>query len=102
MLEDAHVIAVDPKYQGRQAGAMICRWGAEMAESCRLPLYFEASPSTVGLYKKMGFQLLEDKVMHSADVLGTAEDIEVPLMVVMPKVLGGGFDEWREATRDMA
>ncbi|SPO02444.1 uncharacterized protein DNG_05117 [Cephalotrichum gorgonifer] len=98
----AHVIAVDPKHQGRKAGAMICKWGADMAEACRLPLYFEASPSTVGLYKKMGFQVLSNKVVHGAGALEMAEDVEVPLMVMMPKALGDNFEEWREETADLA
>lgn len=73
-----------------------------MCEACRLPLYFEASPSTVGLYEKMGFQSLGETIVHSREVLGTEEDIVVPLMVMMPKSLGVGFEEWREATAGVA
>ena len=91
-----------PKYQGLKAGALICRWGMGVAEACRLPLYFEASPSTVGLYEKMGFQRLDETVAHSASVLGTETDVSVPLMVLMPKVLEMDFEEWREGTAALA
>ena len=94
---DCHVIAVDPKHQGRKAGALLCKWAFDLSESSRLPVYFESSPSTVGLYIKMGFELLEEKIVHKAEVLGTETDIEVPLMVKMPSAAGGlSFAEWRE------
>lgn len=99
---DVHVIAVHPKYQGRKAGALICNWGAAMCEACRLPLYFEASPSTAGLYEKMGFQMLGETIVHSRETLGTDEDVVVPLMVMMPQSLGGKFEEWRRATAGLA
>jgi hypothetical protein len=45
----------------------------------------------------MGFELLEEKIVHKAEVLGTETDIEVPLMVKMPSAAGGlSFAEWRE------
>lgn len=97
-----HVIAIEPKHQGRKAGALICKWGVEMAEAWQLPLYFEASPSSVGLYEKMGFQKLSETIVHKKEVLGTPEDIQVPLMVIMPRSLGMTFDEWREATKHQA
>ncbi|PKS12364.1 hypothetical protein jhhlp_001664 [Lomentospora prolificans] len=97
-----HVIAIEPKHQGRKAGALICKWGAEMAEAWQLPLYFEASPSSVGLYEKMGFQKLPDTIVHKKEVLGTAEDVQVPLMVIMPKSIGMTFEEWRESTKHLA
>ncbi|POR34791.1 Acyl-CoA N-acyltransferase [Tolypocladium paradoxum] len=91
-----HVIAVDPNHQGRKAGALLVQWGIDMGELIGLPVYFESSPSTVNLYKKMGFELLPEKIVHKAEVLGTETDIEVPLMVKMPSAAGGlTFDEWR-------
>ncbi|KJK78709.1 hypothetical protein H634G_06085 [Metarhizium anisopliae BRIP 53293] len=92
-----HVIAVDPQHQGRKAGQLLVQWGMQMGELAGLPLYFESSPSTVNLYKKMGFELLPEKIVHKAEVLGTEKDIEVPLMVKMPSVAGGvTFQEWRQ------
>ncbi|KAJ2980375.1 hypothetical protein NUW58_g6959 [Xylaria curta] len=91
-----HVIAVDPKYQGRKAGAAFCEWALDLGEKTKLPVYFESSPSTVNLYKKMGFELLPETVVHKAEVLGTETDIEVPLMVKMPTTAGSmSFQEWR-------
>jgi GNAT superfamily N-acetyltransferase len=91
-----HVIAVDPKYQGRKAGMLLCQWGLHMGEATGLPVYFESSPSTVNLYKKAGFELLSEKIVHKAETLGTPTDIEVPLMVKMPSVAAGmTFEEWR-------
>ncbi|KAF7561158.1 hypothetical protein G7046_g2964 [Stylonectria norvegica] len=43
-----HVIAVDPKHQGRKAGALLCQWGIELSERIQVPLYFESSPTTLG------------------------------------------------------
>ncbi|KAI1114539.1 putative GNAT family acetyltransferase [Nemania sp. NC0429] len=93
-----HVIAVDPRYQGRKAGAAFCEWAIDLGNKTNLPVYFESSPSTVNLYKKMGFELMPETVIHKAEVLGTDMDIEVPLMVKMPSGAGGmPFDEWRRS-----
>ncbi|KAH8601836.1 hypothetical protein B0O99DRAFT_648448 [Bisporella sp. PMI_857] len=92
-----HVAAVEPKHQGRKAGALIVQWGIDLGESGELPVYFESSPSTVRLYEKMGFERLKESVVHKAEVLGTKENIEVPLMVKMPSCARGmTFEEWRE------
>ncbi|KAI1959268.1 hypothetical protein LOZ58_004539 [Ophidiomyces ophidiicola] len=91
-----HVIAIDPRHQGRKAGAAILRWARDMCDQLRLPLYFEASPSTYKMYEKMGFETINETVMHKAELLGTKEDIQVPLMVRMPACAGGQtFMEWR-------
>lgn len=68
----------------------------DLGERAGLPVYFESSPSTVGLYKKLGFELLDEKIVHKAEVLGTENDIEVPLMIRMPSLAGGmSFSEWK-------
>jgi GNAT superfamily N-acetyltransferase len=92
---DCHVIAVDPKHQGRKAGALLCQMGLDLCDQAGIPLYFEASPSTVGLYEKMGFQRLKETIVHKAEVLGTPEDIEVPLVVRMPN--GTSWEEYQAA-----
>ncbi|KAM0254006.1 hypothetical protein ACHAQJ_006976 [Trichoderma viride] len=93
---DCHVISIDPMHQGRKAGALLVQWGLDLGERSGLPVYFESSPSTVGLYTKLGFELLNEKVIHKAEVLGTDKDIEVPLMVKMPSLAGGmSFAEWK-------
>ncbi|KAH8885539.1 hypothetical protein GQ53DRAFT_356382 [Thozetella sp. PMI_491] len=91
-----HVIGVDPRHQGRKAGAAIVKWGIDICEQTKLPVYFEASPTTVGLYEKLGYNRLRDSIVHKAETLGTEADIVVPLMVRMPSAAGMTFDEWRD------
>lgn len=91
-----HVAAVEPQHQGRGAGAALASWVIEGCEKFRLPVYFESSPSVVGLYELLGFQRIPETVVHSKEMLGTKEDIVVPLMVRMPQVMGKTFDEWRK------
>lgn len=93
---DCHVIGVDPRHQGRKAGAAIVKWGIDLCEGTGLPIYFEASPTTVGLYEKLGYSRLSETIVHKAEVLGTESDIVVPLMVRMPSAAGMTFDEWRD------
>lgn len=95
-MTDVHVIAVDPKHQGRKAGTLLCQYGMEQSERCQVPLYFESSPSTLGLYQKVGFELLERTIVHKAADIGTPEDITVPLMIRMPSdAKGMTFEEWK-------
>ncbi|KAM3502202.1 hypothetical protein MY11210_009140 [Beauveria gryllotalpidicola] len=61
-LSDCHVIAIDPQRQGRKAGALIVQWGIDLGEQAGLPVYFESSLSTVGLYTKMGFEVLQEQI----------------------------------------
>ncbi|KAK0634302.1 hypothetical protein B0T17DRAFT_501983 [Bombardia bombarda] len=92
----AHVIGVDPKYQGRQAGAKLCQFGIHMCEESALPIYFEASPSSIGLYEKLGYERLKETIVHKAELMGTPEDIVVPLVVRMPsQAKGMTFYEWK-------
>lgn len=89
-------MGVDPEHQGRKAGAALLQWGMELGERTALPVCFESSPSTVGMYEKMGFERLDDTIVHKAEVMGTEKDIEVPLMVRMPSIANGmTFQEWR-------
>ncbi|KAK3988933.1 hypothetical protein QBC44DRAFT_328460 [Cladorrhinum sp. PSN332] len=92
-----HVIGVLPEHQGKQAGRAIASWGLEFCDYTNLPMYFEASPSSVGLYEKLGYERLKEKIVHKAELLGTETDLEVPLMVRMPKAARGmSFYEWKE------
>ncbi|KAL2131960.1 hypothetical protein VTI74DRAFT_4415 [Chaetomium olivicolor] len=93
----AHVIGVSPEHQGKQAGAAMVKFGIDLCNRTGLPLYFEASPTSVGLYEKFGYERLNETIVHKAELLGTEEDITVPLMVRMPKSAGGmSFYEWKE------
>lgn len=94
---DAHVIGVRPEHQGKKAGAAMASFGIDLCDRTGLPLYFEASPTSVGLYEKLGYERLKETIVHKADLLGTEEDVSVPLMVRMPKAARGmSFYEWKE------
>ena len=70
----------------------------QFSDNVGLPLYFEASPSTYKLYEKMGYETLDERVAHSAELMGTETSIEVPLMVKMPAIAGDlSFKNWRAA-----
>ncbi|KAH7018506.1 uncharacterized protein B0I36DRAFT_395368 [Microdochium trichocladiopsis] len=90
-----HVMGVVPEYQGRHAGRALLEFAIFTANQLCLPLYFESSPTTVGLYKKLGFEELPERIVHKAEVLGIEQDIEVPLMVRMPASAGElTFADW--------
>ena len=72
------------------------RWCIDAVERTQLPIYFEASPTTVGLYEKMGCHRLQETIVHKAEVLGTESDIVVPLMAMMPSAAGMTLEEWRD------
>ncbi|KAK5657193.1 hypothetical protein OQA88_3251 [Cercophora sp. LCS_1] len=79
-----HAFAVDPKHQGRGAGAALVQALVDLGNASQLPIYLESSPGTEGLYYKMGFRRLPGemgRIIHSAEALGTEKDVEVPLMM---------------------
>lgn len=88
-----------PEHQGRYAGVALIKWGIEMSEQSGLPIYCESSPTTFTMYEKFGFKkLTREKLIHKKEVLGTDEDIEVPLMVRMPTAAGElSFEDWSDA-----
>ncbi|EXJ78795.1 hypothetical protein A1O1_09197 [Capronia coronata CBS 617.96] len=91
-----HAIAIKPESQGKKAGMALILWAIELADRSDLPVYIESSPSTWKLYTRVGFEVINEKLVHSKELLGTEEDIEVPLMVRMPSSANGmSFDEWR-------
>ncbi|KAK3952988.1 hypothetical protein QBC32DRAFT_129944 [Pseudoneurospora amorphoporcata] len=93
----AHVIGVDPRCQGRKGGIALAKFGLDLSERCQLPIYFESSPSSIGLYKKAGYEILKETIVHKAETLGVEEDIVVPLVVRMPSSANGmSFYEWKE------
>ncbi|KAK3936780.1 hypothetical protein QBC46DRAFT_394186 [Diplogelasinospora grovesii] len=93
-----HAFAVDPKHQGRGAGAALVKALIALSDQSNLPIYLESSPPTEGLYAKLGFQRLKESVIHDAAVLGTDKDVEVPLMVKLPSKAGNvSFEEWAAA-----
>ncbi|TQN64694.1 hypothetical protein CSHISOI_10765 [Colletotrichum shisoi] len=52
----------------------------------------------IALYENMGYETLDEKIVHKAELMSMPNDIEVPLMVKMPACAGGmTFQEWRAA-----
>ncbi|TDZ25412.1 putative acyltransferase SID5 [Colletotrichum orbiculare MAFF 240422] len=91
-----HVIAVKPEHQRRGAGALLTKWGLAMAELAGLPVYLESSEEGFPLYQRLGFEVLDDKIVHRAGLVGAEKDVEVPLMVKMPSIAKGmTFKQWR-------
>jgi predicted acetyltransferase len=85
--QDIHAFAVDPKHQGRGAGAALVQTLIDLGDSTGLPIYLESSAGSQGLYRKMGFmQVPSDvaRVVHDAEVLQAEKDVEVPLMIKLP------------------
>jgi GNAT superfamily N-acetyltransferase len=81
---DVHAFAVNPRHQGRGAGAALVQHVVDLGVRTNLPVYLESSPSSKGLYQKLGFQTLDEGVTHAAEDLGSAEDVHIPLMVMYP------------------
>ncbi|KAK1458987.1 acetyltransferase [Colletotrichum melonis] len=85
-----------PEHQRKGVGALLTKWGLDMAELAGLPVYLESSEEGFGLYKRLGFEVLQDKIVHRGGLVGKDKDVEVPLMVKMPSAAKGlTFEEWR-------
>ena len=84
-IKDIHVFAVHPRHQKRGAGRALVQFVVDMADTTGLPVYLEATRSSMRLYEKLGFERLPQSVVHKAEVLGTEADVEVPLMVKQPR-----------------
>lgn len=53
-----------PKAQRRGAGSLLMAWVTELADREGLPCWVTASPVVVPLYKKFGFQIMEEIVVQ--------------------------------------
>lgn len=86
-----HVTAVRPEYQRKGVGKLLTEYGIRVAEQAELPIYVESSKEGLGLYEKLGFRRLTEKIVHKAGVLwvgeetGDKNDYEVPLLVWIPE-----------------
>lgn len=68
----------------------------DLGDSTGLPIYLESSPASQGLYRKLGFLHVPQNlasVVHDKDVLGAEEDVEVPLMIKLPRAETGSGTE---------
>ena len=74
------------------------QFGISLAEGLNLPIYLESTEPGYPLYTAMGFEKLSHvQLIHKAEVAGTQDDVEVPLMVKMPnKAKGMTFKEWAD------
>ena len=55
-----HVLATRPDQGRKGVGALSMEWGCQKADSLGLPLYLEGSPKGVGLYRKYGFEVVDE------------------------------------------
>ncbi|KAH6848042.1 acyl-CoA N-acyltransferase [Chaetomium sp. MPI-CAGE-AT-0009] len=91
-----HAFAVDPKHQGRGAGAALVQALVDLGNSTGLPIYLESSIGSQGLYAKLGFLRVPAEiatVVHKAEVLEKDTDVEVPLMIKLPASVTGPASE---------
>ncbi|KAI9701001.1 MAG: hypothetical protein M1836_001669 [Candelina mexicana] len=54
-----HILFTDPSYQKLGAGAMMVKWGTDLADHLMLPAWVEASEVAAPLYRKNGFEDVE-------------------------------------------
>ena len=57
---DLNLLDTLPAHQRRGAGTQLVKWGAAVADQHGLPSYLEASPAGYQLYRKFGFEDLEN------------------------------------------
>ncbi|KAL1622587.1 hypothetical protein SLS56_008698 [Neofusicoccum ribis] len=57
---DLSSLATHPDHQGKGIGAALVRWGVEQAEKDCMPAYLEATPRGAFLYKKLGFEPVDE------------------------------------------
>ncbi|ETN46349.1 uncharacterized protein HMPREF1541_00533 [Cyphellophora europaea CBS 101466] len=95
-----HVIAVDPKYQRRGIGAMLTKWGVDVAEQLQVPAYLEATDESVSVYRKQGFGVLSKGVRIKAELMDAEHDADAPIMARMPSSAGDlKFEDWVQQGR---
>ncbi|KAL9122707.1 MAG: hypothetical protein Q9187_000745 [Circinaria calcarea] len=54
------MLSVDPEYQSSGAGAMLTRWGTELADQMQAEAIVESTMNAVRLYEKNGFRGVEE------------------------------------------
>jgi GNAT superfamily N-acetyltransferase len=86
-----HVIAVHPNFQRRGIGELLFKFGADIAQQTRLPIYIESSREAERLYEKMDCKRLKEKPVHKSEDLWpdkgepAREDQDVALFVWIPE-----------------
>lgn len=62
-----HVLATRPEFARQGVGATALQWGIAKADELGLPMWLEGSPQGVGLYKKYGFEVVEQLPWDARD-----------------------------------
>ncbi|KAI9163443.1 putative acyltransferase SID5 [Paramyrothecium foliicola] len=95
---DLSAVAVHPDCQRRGIGSLLIQWGINAAEQLQVPIYAESSKAGYALYERMGFERLTHvRLVHKAELMGEAADVEVPLMVKLPSAAKSmSFKEWED------
>lgn len=57
-----NILITDPAYQGKGAGTIHCRWGADMADRLMVEMWLEATTNGYRLYRSSGFEDVEEVV----------------------------------------
>ncbi|KAI9818146.1 MAG: hypothetical protein M1827_000771 [Pycnora praestabilis] len=76
-----------PTHQKRGAGSMLIKWGTDKADEAGLPSYLEASPAGLGLYKKHGFEQV-DEIITDLEKWGGKGEHRLACMLRQPKRRG--------------
>ncbi|EFQ32920.1 uncharacterized protein GLRG_08064 [Colletotrichum graminicola M1.001] len=71
------------------------KYGLDMAELAEFPVYLESSEEGFGLYKRLGFEMLNEKIVHRAGLLCAEKDVELPLIVKIPRDWNGVLKDIR-------
>jgi GNAT superfamily N-acetyltransferase len=57
---ELNICFTDPDYRRKGAGALMMRWGCDLADRLFLPGWIEASPEGTRLYREFGFYAVEE------------------------------------------
>lgn len=68
-------LTVLPEYEQRGIGRELLREGLEMAKEAGVPIYLVATPAGRGLYEKYGFQVMEECLLGTKDILTWTEPV---------------------------
>lgn len=76
------ILVTVPEFQGRGVGTLLLQEGLRMADQAGLPAWLEASAKGRRLYRKLGFNDVEDIVIDLSEYGG--EGIETTVCMLRP------------------
>ena len=80
MLVDLHILAVRPRYHRRGLGSRLIRSGLEAADAARSKIYIIASPMGLPLYRRLGWEKLDEIVVDMRKYGGSGVVVEELLL----------------------